>query len=83
MHGIAFEILEQIIEAASRHELDVTRVLMAAYTLSFDAMLRPTEYMLTPRHSTFDETRHMCACDVAFYKGATKLAVTSSTKPDR
>ena len=78
VHGITFEVLEKIIEAASRHELDVTRMLTAAY-----AMLRPTGNMLTPSHSTFDETRHVCACDVTFYKGATRLAVTSGTKPDR
>ena len=58
-------------------------MLTAAYTLAVYAMLRPTEYTLTPRHSTFDETRHMRACDVTFYKGATRLAATSSTKPDR
>ena len=39
--------------------------------------------MLTPRHSTFDETRHMRTCDVTFYKGTAKLATASSAKPDR
>ena len=58
-------------------------MLTAAYTLTFYAMLRPTECMLTPGHSTFDETRHMRACDVTFYRGSTRLAKTSSTRPDR
>ena len=83
VHGITFEVLEKIIAAASRHELDVAHMLTAAYTLAFYAMLRPIEYMLTPRHSMFDETRHMRACDVTFYKGATRLAATSSTRPDK
>ena len=39
VHGITFEVLEKIIEAASRHELDVTRMLTAAYTLALYAML--------------------------------------------
>ena len=83
MHGIAFEVLEKIVAAASRHQLDVARILTAAYTLAFYAMLRPTEYMLTPRHGTFDETRHMHACDVTFYKGTARLTTASSAKPDR
>ena len=83
VHGITFGILEKIIAAVSRHEIDVARMLTAAYTLAFYAMLRPTEYMLTPRHSTFDETRRMRACDVTFYKGTTRLTTTSNTRPDR
>ena len=74
VHGITFEVLEKIVAAASRHDKDVARMLAAAYTLAFYAMLRPTEYMLTPRHSTFDATRHMRACDVTFYKGPTRQA---------
>ena len=83
VHGITFEILEKIVAAASRHHPDVARMLTAAYTLAFYAMLRPTEYMLTPRHGTFDETRHMRACDVTFYKGTTRLTTASSARPDR
>ena len=83
VHGITFEILEKIVAAASRHEIDVTRMLTAAYTLAFYAMLRPTEYMLTPRHCTFDKNRHMRACDVTFYKRATRLTTTSTTRPNQ
>ena len=39
VHGITFEVLEKIVAAASRHELDVARMLTAAYTLAFYAML--------------------------------------------
>ena len=59
VHGITFEVPEKIVAVASRHQLDVARMITAAYTLAFYAVLRPTEYMLTPRHSTFDETRHV------------------------
>ena len=52
VHGITFELLEEIVAAASRHEIDVARMLTAltaAYTLAFYAMLRPTEYMWLSR----------------------------------
>ena len=43
VHGITFEVLEKIVAAASRHEIDVARMRTAAYTLAFYAMLRPTD----------------------------------------
>ena len=49
------------------------RVLRAAFTLAWFALLRPTEYMLTPGHPTFDPSRHMRASDIQFYNGATPV----------
>ena len=83
VHGITFEILEKIVAAASQHEPDVAHMLAASYTLAFYAMLRPTEYMLTPLHNKFDETRHMRACDVTFYRGSARLLLTGNIRPDR
>ena len=57
-------------------------MLRASYSLASYVLLRPTEYMLTPRHSTLDEYRHMRACDIQFkYKGQTITSDATQT-PD-
>ena len=57
-------------------------MLRASYSLAFYALLRPTEYMLTPRHNKFDECRHMRACDIQFkYKGRT-ITTDAPQTPD-
>ena len=54
----------------------------ASYSLAFYALLRPTKYMLTPRHNTFDECRHMRACDVQFKLEGRTLAPDAVGAPD-
>ena len=66
VHGITYDDLQRIMKAASQHPPGISLMLRASYSLAFYALLRPTEYMLTPRHSTFDECRHMRACDIQF-----------------
>jgi integrase len=72
VHGITYDDLQRIMKAASQHPPGISLMLRASYSLAFYALLRPTEYMLTPRHNKFDECRHMRACDIQFkYKGRT------------
>jgi hypothetical protein len=58
-------------------------MLRAAYTLAWFALLRPTEYMLTPLHNRFDESRHMRAGDVTFWLGDNQLQPGDTRTPDR
>ena len=57
-------------------------MLRASYSLAFYGLLRPTEYMLTPLHSTFDATRHMRACDIQFYRRRVKIDAHAPEAPD-
>ena len=58
-------------------------MLPAAYALAWFALLRPTEYMLTPLHSSFDHTRHLRAGDITFWRGGTQLHDYEGGTPDR
>ena len=72
VHGITYDVLQRIMKAATQHPPCISLMLRASYSLAFYALLRPTEYMLTPRHNKFDECRHMRACDIQFkHKGRT------------
>ena len=52
------------------------------YSLAVYGLLRPIEYMLTPRHNTFNKCRHMRACDIQFKcKGQTITSGATHT-PD-
>ena len=68
---------------AYTHGPDVTCLLRASHSLAYYAMLRPTEYMLTPLHNTFNKTRHRRACDVTFYRNGRYLPKTSSVTPGK
>ena len=68
--------------AASSHRADIALMLRASYSLAFYALLRPTEYMLTPLHNAFDKTRHMRACDIQFHRNGTQLDLSSAHAPD-
>ena len=64
------------------HHPEIACLLWASYSLAYYAMLRPTEYMLTPLHNTFDRTRHTRACDITFYRNGKHLPKASSVAPD-
>ena len=82
VHGITYDDLQRIMEAASQHPPGISLMLKASYSLAFHELLRPTEYMLTPRHNRFDKCRHMRACDIQFkYKGRT-IATDAPQTPD-
>jgi hypothetical protein len=83
VHGITYEDLETILANARARQGRSVSMLTAAYTLAWFALLRPTEYMLTPLHKSFDKTRHLRAGDVTFYKGLRELKVTDGDTPDR
>ena len=59
VHGITFEKLTATMAAASNHPPRHALILRAAFSFAFYAMLRPSEYMMTPRHSKFDPGRHL------------------------
>ena len=64
VHGLTYEKLGHIMTAADKLPKKTATMLQAAYTMAWFGMLRPTEYMLTPAHDTFDASRHMRAGDV-------------------
>ena len=82
VHGITYDILKEIMAHANAHDDDVACLLRASYSLAYYAMLRPTEYMLTPMHNTFDRTRHARASDIIFYKADKILHKASTETPD-
>ena len=82
VHGITYDTPQSIMGQAYAHSPDVACLLRASYSLAYYAMLRPTEYMLSPLHSTFDRTRHTRANDATFYRHGKHLPKTSSVTPD-
>ena len=82
VHGITYDDLRRIMRAASQHPPEVSLMLRASYSLAFYALLRPTEYMLTPLHHTFDECRHMRACDIQFKLKGRTLGLDAAGTPD-
>ena len=54
-------MLNVIMANADKHPPRHSPLLRAAFSFAFYAMLRPSEYMMTLKHNTFDETRHMRA----------------------
>jgi hypothetical protein len=83
VHGITYEKLEKLVDATRQLERSTGELLRAAYTLAWFALLRPTEYMLTPLHNSFDRTRHLRAGDVTFWSGQTQLQPGDQGRPDR
>ena len=73
VHGITADTLKQMIEATKRLPRKARSTLKAAYTLAWYGMLRPTEYMLTPSHPVFDQSRHMRAGDIQLYRHGEKI----------
>ena len=69
VHGIDYEQLDALCDRVKKYGQEIACMLIAAYTLAFFALLRPGEYMLTPRYPEFDESRHARACDITFYRG--------------
>ena len=68
VHGISYEGLVSIIGRCRKLSPATGSLLEAAFTLAWFALLRPSEYMLTPRHPRFDPSRHLRAGDITFYK---------------
>ena len=83
VHGVTCEKLGDIMTAAREIKGRPGRILRAAYTLAWFALLRPTEYMLTPLHGVFDPARHLRAGDVTFWKGGQHITHTHDGSPDR
>jgi hypothetical protein len=83
VHGITYERLEDLVTATSALPPAPARVLRAAYTLAWFALLRPTELMLTPKHNQFDRARHLRAGDIQFWKQDARIHLGSETPPDR
>ena len=81
VHGITYERLELLIHNAQRLDANSAATLTAAYSLAWFAMLRPTEYMLTPQHSKFDPTRHLRAGDVKFWRAQQEIRPGSTQRP--
>ena len=82
VHGITYDTLQRIMRSASAHPTGIALMLRASYSLAFYGLLRPTEYMLTPLHSTFDATRHMRACDIQFYRQKARISAHAPETPD-
>jgi len=82
VHGITHAQLEHITQRAERTGYTTATLLTAAYTLAWFAMLRPTEYMLTPQHKQFDKTRHLRAGDITFWRAGRQLHAGEPGKPD-
>jgi hypothetical protein len=78
VHGLTYGQLKQIMKATTRLSSGVSTMLRAAYGLAWFGMLRPTEYMLTPAHNTFDTSRHMRAGDITLFKDQRRLEHNSS-----
>ena len=56
VHGVTYDTLKSTMAQAATHRPEVACLLRASYSLAYYALLRPTEYMLTPLHNTFDST---------------------------
>ena len=68
VHGATHKHLSALIQAADTLPTSTGRAAVgAAYSLAWYALLRPSEYMLTPAHKSFEPSRHMRAGDVVFY----------------
>ena len=83
VHGITYEGLERLVTASRRTRGPAATLLPAAYTLAWYALLRPTEYMLTPLHNTFDHTRHLRAGDITFWSDERQLHNYDDGVPNR
>ena len=83
VHGITYETLQDIHRRAGRLPERAARILRAAHTMAWFALLRPTEYMLTPLHNSFDRTRHLRAGDITFWAGSRQLTPGTHGHPDR
>ena len=83
VHGITYERLDALVAAASALPPTPARMLRAAYTVAWFALLRPTELMLTPKHNRFDRTRHLRAGDIQYWKGETRVRLGAGITPDR
>ena len=85
VHGITFELLKRLSTRSKKLPAKMQQTIRAAHTLAWFALLRPTEYMLTPAHARFDKTRHLRAGDITFWKGADRIDAgqRSAGIPDR
>ena len=83
VHGITYDALLQLVAAAATRNGPTRRLLVAAYTMAWFALLRPTEYMTTPQHATFDPARHLRAGDVTFWKQRQRVTHGAESVPDR
>jgi site-specific DNA-cytosine methylase len=83
VHGITFSMLKTLHRRAGNLPPPPRRLLRAAHTLAWFALLRPTEYMLTPLHSEFDKTRHLRAGDITFWEGERRVRPDEGGNPDR
>lgn len=83
VHGITYEKLSTLIDNTRTLEPNTGNLLRAAYTLAWFALLRPTEYMLTPLHKTFDRMRHLRAGNITFWAGHNELKPGDRGRPDR
>ena len=73
VHGLKKRHLDRLVEATNQQQPATARPLAAAFTLAWYAMLRPSEYMTTPRHNKFDPSRHMRRGDIQFYCGKRRM----------
>jgi hypothetical protein len=83
VHGITIETLDAVMARSRRTPGPAATMLPAAYSLAWFALLRPTEYMLTPLHKNFDHTRHLRAGDITFWRGSKQIRGYNGDTPDR
>jgi hypothetical protein len=83
VHGITYEKLTKLMANTRNLDQRTGELLRAAYSLAWFALLRPTEYLLTPLHHKFDRTRHLRAGDVTFWAGRAEVKAGSQGRPDR